>query len=623
MAFSVKNIVKKRYKAKKHPKRQVQLDRVAYEKITKLRGEISQNPNKDHSSEFSKIVRQFFMALLKIRHHFTYEEFIDDVKGKRLPVELKNEMGDFFLELSELEYKQQSYSVAELDAMIRIFESIIPRVMAEKRGRVKEKKKKGFEKIIEQLHLNELHIHAPRPKSVDGKQEKKIRSKKQKTKKKSSELKPKHIFDVERLFKRRPKDNLLYVYDLIGESYKAITNNKITLADSKILEVESILPLLHTSEIIEIKKDLKKLKKEISDIKKSLKEDIPPPPKQVGIVKKEKVKKKKVERKPLFTKKISDLPELVPLPELEQPVPAKIEKKKIEEIPLPPLPELDSSKKPEEIRDVELPETKKGYEPFNLFSKKENEIEKEIKEVKKKEVELPPLSPAPDFIPKIKEEDLVEEMFEPEPEPLPEAPEPIKEEIPELEPAPESKIKKFKLDQTEIEYYPNKLIQDQPEPSKETLKAIKESEPVVFPTAEDIDLLSLGGINKEGGSFKPKRIFVPAGDGSERVIKPKTPEKETKEKPKSKLTKAKLIETKPLIEERKKQEEILAKMEDLENLIMTAQHMINLKNYPEAKTTYSKALDVKKSLKLKKSDSKKIDYDLQGIDIDLKIAGMT
>ena len=665
MAFSVKSIVKKGKNPKTQKRKQVELDIKAYEDITEFRRKFSNDIQKDHSSDFSKIVRIFFMKFFKIRHHFTHEEFVNDLKRKRIDSELKKEITHFFNELSELEYKQEKHSPVELDALVRVFESIIPRLMEEKRSREKEKEETKFEKTMHKLHLYKAYEKINSLMPERNVKPLKAKVKKEKSKKKS-ELEPKRGLEISKLFKKRPKDNLMYIYDLIAESYNAVSAEKPTIVDQNIKEIESLFPKIHTSERVEIKNDLKKLKKDRDALLEKMKIDMPlPPKKDEAKVKPAKSSEEvyvrpeqliedidvKKERKPLFggTKK-SKLPKLEPLPPLD--MPAEQPMPELEEAPIPPMPELgnlDLPAEPEEMRETEIPKSE-FKKKFTLFTNKEEEKEEKIPEPESIPEPLPQSKTEPEFVPKIKEMDA-------KIEPLPEAPTPekimeeLEKDIPETEEdikITKQKIKKLpKLEQTEIEYHPEKveetseeqsesdgaqkqdvsdkaeaIVQDKP--SEETLKAIKESEPIEYPSPEDINSLALGSIGKGDGQFRPKMILVPSRD-DEIKIKLKE-EKKPKDKPKQKLVKAKQVRTKPPIkeiEDDKNEEEIKEKIEDLENLIMTAQRMINLKNYSDAKVNYSRAMDIKKALKLKKSESKKIDYDLQGIDIDLKIAGMT
>ena len=70
MAFSLRSRLKKGFKRKKHEKPEIKIDKITIDKIQKLKQQISLDPEKDHLLDFSRIVRYFFMKLLKIRYHF-------------------------------------------------------------------------------------------------------------------------------------------------------------------------------------------------------------------------------------------------------------------------------------------------------------------------------------------------------------------------------------------------------------------------------------------------------------------------------------------------------------------------------------------------------------------------
>lgn len=634
MAFSLKSTLKKRGKGKKKPKKPIEVLKVTSDKISQLRQNISENPNKDHSIVYAGIVRHFFMKLLKIRYHFTSQEFENELKRKRLSPELKLEMINFFNELSDMEFRKEGYSSQDLHNHIRRFEELVPKVLKEKKVIEPDEKKGFFANLFSKLHLKKKAPVEPE--------------------KKPKQTKPAfHISASFGLFRRKPGDQLTSIYNLVAEGYEALAENKHKKAESKLAKIDNIYETLERSEARQVKKEIASLRKEITGSSKPLpKEELKPLPEL----------KTKPELQP------EPKPELAPkikksLFKLFKPKTKEL--KLFTELPPPPLPEIEEEPietKPE-LEPGITPKPSVSGMPLRLKDKIETaepmpvietKLEEPIEELKPKlsikpilakktkvTEELSPLAPPPppdasDMQEKIRveiekdefstSEIKLEEPKVAEPEPIVEVPkvEVSKVEVPEVavpevaepkivkkaikklakpkvkpEVKPQEKEtldvpvpKPFELDKPELEYFE--------EPVQKKLKL------------EDLSSLQLETISKGGSSFKPKPIFVPA---TEKEIRAKPAPKQATVQA-SKTIQKQIAKPEPVQKDS-------AQIEDLENMIQTVQYLINNKNFTAAMEMYTKALKVKDTIQLSREDATRISYDLQGIDLDLKLSTLT
>lgn len=570
MAFSVKSAFKKRTKSKKKHK-EIDIHKVTTDKIQSLKENIPLDPTKDHSVDFSGIVKNFFMKLLKIKYHFTHEEFIKEIKRKRLSDELKVDIIQFFQELSDMEFKQEGYTPEDLQRQIKKFENLIPIILKEK-NIVKDKPKLSlFAKILSKLHIKKktsVQEQVHKPKHVP----KKIKT-----------LKFHLSFPS---FKKSPEDKLAHLYDLVADGYQELGKENLKKSEKILGKIEKIHATLPLELAEEIKKEILTLRKEIKS-----KQPIPP-------------------QKPKF-KLPQKLPEMQ-LPPMPSPEPIKEE-------PAPPktaLDKIESSKPSFSGFSVKLKDVSK-------FTKKEETVEPKLEkekllmlpaapmpELKKEEIQIIP-KPIKKKKPKsllIKPQELEKPIEKPVTKPI--IKEPIKKPIIKKpiikEPIVEPVVKLVSEAQAmteEIFKEPMEELAPPPVPV-ENLKPIEPK-----PTMEDLGNLSLTQIRKGDQSFRPKPIFVSSFE------KPVQPKQQV-----SLRTVSKPIE-KPIAEKTVRQPRLhLPQIEELENLIQKAQYLISTGNYDAAMETYSKALKVKGSVQISKKESVRISDDLSGIDVDLKLA---
>lgn len=540
MAFSFGSILKKRFKHKKSKKIETKIDEITENKLRKLKQNISINTQKDYSSEFSGIVRSFFMKFFKVRYQFTYEEFINELKRRRLSNELKSELDEFFKILSNMEFMEKGYEIEELNREIQKFETLIQKVLEEKQFINVEQKQGFFSRLLSKFKITRKFV-SPKPK-IKPKSEKKV-SYGGKPSELPTNLKFKlvNIFTLQ-IFRKGPKDKLTYLYTLLAEGYEAISKDKIDKAESTLSKIDSIYRTLTPEEARQIKKEIEQLKKEIDSIKQPMKIEKP--------IERAEPKKEPL-LKSIFKKKI-----VVPQPTHQLGL----------DLPPPPPPKIEV--KPEDsIRGILKTQT-----------------QEEIKE------------------PYIKKKPTIAK-FE------------IKEEIP----------KPFKMEKPELEFYPQQTPKIKQFEKQQIEKQLTEKQP----TIEDIYSLELKSIQKGESFFKPKPFFVPSYQPQTSIPKPIE-----KTKPSEQITKETLPKRLEIVEivERPKPPTTIKKpitkptpritIEDLENMIQTTQHLITKNNFSAAKEAYSKALEIKKSLRLNKDDSERISYDLMGIDIDLKLANL-
>ncbi len=552
MAIPIKSRLKKRFKRKKQNEPEIRVDEITKNKLQKLRQQISDTPEKDHSSEFSAIIRFFFMKLLKIRYYFTYEEFVKEMENRRLSPELKSELTEFFKHLSNMEFKQEGYTIEELNQQLQKFENLIPLVLEEKHAIITSTKHGLLSRLLVKLRIKKTATPKPKIKlkkkaPSEGKLNRTITNLKFNL---TSALTLKWL-------RKTPQDKLTFLYSMLAESYEDISNNRIAKAESQLSKIDALYNTLTPIEARQIKKEITQLRKEVNSLKE-------PEPIEKPIT--------EPTTKPTTQPEL-DLPPPPPMPGLE------LEEELSQEMKL--------------VSEEEQP-TKKSFLK-SLFKPKKH-IE---------EMELPPLMPTPPP-PKIDINSLPEMVTPKISEPK--VQQSLKPRIKKKPVIPDLEMKKkaptqFKPEQPELEFYPQ-------QPSKQA-KFEKQ------PTIENIPSLELESIQKGDASFRPKSILV-SSYAHEIQTQPNPSEKTTTliSKPKSESTKTEL--TQPIKKPTSK-----LQIEDLDNLIQTTQHLINQGNYSSAMDTYSKALQIKKYLRLKSEDSKRISYDLTGIDIDLKLSRLT
>jgi hypothetical protein len=89
------------------------------EKLNKLEKQLSTKKETRYiSSEFSKIVREYFREILNLKYEFTYEELLNELKKKGLDSEMESMLVSFFKKAIEVEYSKYRLRRRELHSLI-------------------------------------------------------------------------------------------------------------------------------------------------------------------------------------------------------------------------------------------------------------------------------------------------------------------------------------------------------------------------------------------------------------------------------------------------------------------------------------------------------------------------
>jgi len=117
--------LKKRLRGKSEKDAELSLDRLTLESLVSLKTRLAADQTADLSPDFSRLVKEFFQKLFKIKYQFTYEELISEITRKRFTDEMKKEMIEYIQGLTHLEYSPGGMSRIRLLDQIGLFENLV------------------------------------------------------------------------------------------------------------------------------------------------------------------------------------------------------------------------------------------------------------------------------------------------------------------------------------------------------------------------------------------------------------------------------------------------------------------------------------------------------------------